>query len=68
MLKRINLNKLTLFLAKKAPSYGFGSGQRESKRYDSPLGPGSYEAKTSFDKALVKREFKQTAQRGVNEN
>jgi len=31
------------------------------------LGPGAYETKTSFENALVRRQFKQTASRGVAE-
>ena len=49
------IDKNSIEVKQKAPSYGFGSQKRDKDLTDTPLGPGSYEANSSFDNALVKK-------------
>lgn len=57
------VEKNSIEVKQKAPSFGFGSQKRTKDLTDTPLGPGSYKTNSSFDNALVKRDFKQTARR-----
>ena len=58
-----SVDKNSIEIKPKAPSFGFGTQKKSKDLSDSPLGPGSYETKTSFENALAKREFKQTSAR-----
>eukprot|EP00343_Euplotes_focardii_P011624 CAMPEP_0205832248 /NCGR_PEP_ID=MMETSP0206-20130828/46445_1 /ASSEMBLY_ACC=CAM_ASM_000279 /TAXON_ID=36767 /ORGANISM="Euplotes focardii, Strain TN1" /LENGTH=548 /DNA_ID=CAMNT_0053137607 /DNA_START=25 /DNA_END=1671 /DNA_ORIENTATION=+ len=48
---------------RQAPAFGFGSSKRSTKQSKETVGPGSYKARSSFDKALVKRQFRLTSKR-----
>ena len=52
-----------LSIVQKSPAFGFGSSKRSKGLNKDNIGPGSYEMRSSFDKALQKREFKQTSRR-----
>ena len=58
-----SVDKNSIEIKPKAPAFGFGTQKKSKDLGENPLGPGSYEAKTSFENALQKREFKQTSTR-----
>ena len=51
-------------LKKAAPSFGFGTDSRDKGLSGvDALGPGSYESKGAFEKAVQRRSFRLTSQR-----